>query len=141
MIIFGLLLSLSSAQASSPKKVEVIFTHDLHSHLDSYRVASPKETEDVGGISRLATVIKAQRQKNPDTLVVDAGDFSMGTLYQTLYERQATELNFLQELGFDATTLGNHEFDYGDKALAKMLTKAQKLPLLEANIDLSLIHI
>ena len=80
-------------------------------------------------------MIKTQRQKHPDTLVVDAGDFSMGTLYQTLYERQATELNFLQELGFDATTLGNHEFDYGDKALAKMLTKAKKLPLLEANID------
>ena len=133
--ICGLLLSLSSVQASSPKKVEVIFTHDLHSHLDSYRVASPKGTEDVGGVSRLATVIKTQRQKHPDTLVVDAGDFSMGTLYQTLYERQATELNFLQELGFDATTLGNHEFDYGDKALAKMLTKAKKLPLLEANID------
>lgn len=133
--ICGLLLSLSSAQASSPKKVEVIFTHDLHSHLDSYRVASPKGIEDVGGVSRLATVIKMQRQKHPDTLVVDAGDFSMGTLYQTLYERQATELNFLQELGFDATTLGNHEFDYGDKALAKMLTKAKKLPLLEANID------
>lgn len=133
--ICGLLLSLSSVQASSPKKVEVIFTHDLHSHLDSYRVASPKGTEDVGGVSRLATVIKTQRQKYPDTLVVDAGDFSMGTLYQTLYERQATELNFLQELGFDATTLGNHEFDYGDKALAKMLTKAKKLPLLEANID------
>lgn len=133
--ICGLLLSLSSVQASSPKKVEVIFTHDLHSHLDSYRVASPKGIEDVGGVSRLATVIKTQRQKHPDTLVVDAGDFSMGTLYQTLYERQATELNFLQELGFDATTLGNHEFDYGDKALAKMLTKAKKLPLLEANID------
>lgn len=133
--ICGLLLSLSLVQASSPKKVEVIFTHDLHSHLDSYRVASPKGTEDVGGVSRLATVIKTQRQKHPDTLVVDAGDFSMGTLYQTLYERQATELNFLQELGFDATTLGNHEFDYGDKALAKMLTKAKKLPLLEANID------
>ena len=133
--ICGLLLSLSSVQASSPKKVEVIFTHDLHSHLDSYRVASTKGTEDVGGVSRLATVIKTQRQKHPDTLVVDAGDFSMGTLYQTLYERQATELNFLQELGFDATTLGNHEFDYGDKALAKMLTKAKKLPLLEANID------
>ena len=133
--ICGLLLSLSLVQASSPKKVEVIFTHDLHSHLDSYRVASPKGTEDVGGVSRLATVIKTQRQKYPDTLVVDAGDFSMGTLYQTLYERQATELNFLQELGFDATTLGNHEFDYGDQALAKMLTKAKKLPLLEANID------
>ena len=133
--ICGLLLSLSSVQASSSKKVEVIFTHDLHSHLDSYRVASPKGTEDVGGVSRLATVIKTQRQKHPDTLVVDAGDFSMGTLYQTLYERQATELNFLQELGFDATTLGNHEFDYGDQALAKMLTKAKKLPLLEANID------
>lgn len=134
-LCLGLIWTTNLAYASSPKSLDVLFTHDLHSHLDSYRVATGNESQDVGGIGRLATVIKKQKAKDPNTLVVDAGDFSMGTLYQTLYEKQATELNFLQNLGFDATTLGNHEFDYGDEGLAKMLSKANKMPLLEANID------
>ena len=71
------------------------------------------------------TLIEAQRAQNPDTLVIDGGDFSMGTLIQTVFETQAAELRMLGYLGCDVTTLGNHEFDYRSKGLANMLTSAQ----------------
>ena len=71
------------------------------------------------------TLIEAQRAQNPDTLVIDGGDFSMGTLIQTVFETQAAELRMLGHLGCDVTTFGNHEFDYRSKGLANMLTSAQ----------------
>ena len=82
------------------------------------------ETE-LGGFARMNTLIEAQRAQNPDTLVIDGGDFSMGTLIQTVFETQAAELRMLGYLGCDVTTLGNHEFDYRSKGLANMLTSAQ----------------
>ena len=82
------------------------------------------ETE-LGGFARMNTLIEAQRAQTPDTLVIDGGDFSMGTLIQTVFETQAAELRMLGYLGCDVTTLGNHEFDYRSKGLANMLTSAQ----------------
>ena len=62
---------------------------------------------------------------NPDTLVLDGGDFSMGTLIQTVYDTEAAELRMLGQIGCDVTTLGNHEFDYQSKGLADMLNAAK----------------
>ena len=62
---------------------------------------------------------------NPDTLVLDGGDFSMGTLIQTVYDTEAAELRMLGQIGCDVTTLGNHEFDYQSKGLAHMLNAAK----------------
>ena len=58
------------------------------------------------------------KEENPDTLLLDAGDFSMGTLVQVMYEEEASEIRMLGELGMDAITLGNHEFDYKAEGLA-----------------------
>lgn len=101
-----------------------MFTHDLHSHLNSFTTVTEEGTKKVGGFARMKTLIDGQKEKNPNTLLLDAGDFSMGTLVQTVYEQQAAELRMLGELGFDATTLGNHEFDYRSKGLANMLQTA-----------------
>lgn len=67
---------------------------------------------------------------NPDTLVLDGGDFSMGTLIQTVYDTEAAELRMLGQIGCDVTTLGNHEFDYQSKGLADMLNAA-KIPVIQ----------
>ena len=131
-VLAGMLLlsSLGSTQmvygetAESAKEVDIIFTHDTHSHLNSFTTIIDEEEKEVGGFARINTLIQEQKAKNPETLVIDGGDFSMGTLIQTVYETQAAELRMLGYLGCDVTTFGNHEFDYRSKGLANMLNSA-----------------
>ena len=114
------------AQDAAPgTTVDIVFTHDTHSHLNTFTTVVDGLETDLGGFARMNTLIEAQRAQNPDTLVIDGGDFSMGTLIQTVFETQAAELRMLGYLGCDVTTLGNHEFDYRSKGLAHMLTSAQ----------------
>ena len=107
------------------KQVDVVFTHDTHSHLNSYSTVVDGESKTVGGFARLKTLIEEQKSNHPDTLVLDGGDFSMGTLIQTVYDTEAAELRMLGSLGYDVTTIGNHEFDYRSKGLADMLCAAK----------------
>lgn len=114
------------AQEAAPgTAVDIVFTHDTHSHLNTFTTVVDGLETELGGFARMNTLIEAQRAQNPDTLVIDGGDFSMGTLIQTVFETQAAELRMLGYLGCDVTTLGNHEFDYRSKGLANMLTSAQ----------------
>ena len=114
------------AQDAAPSTaVDIVFTHDTHSHLNTFTTMVDGLETELGGFARMNTLIEAQRAQNPDTLVIDGGDFSMGTLIQTVFETQAAELRMLGYLGCDVTTLGNHEFDYRSKGLANMLTSAQ----------------
>lgn len=122
------------------KQADIIFTHDTHSHLNSFSTISEGKEQTLGGFARIKTLVEAQKEKNPDTLVIDGGDFSMGTLVQTIYESEAAELRMLGEIGCEVTTLGNHEFDYRSKGLADMLETARKsgdkLPeLVVCNVD------
>ena len=114
------------AQDAAPgTAVDIVFTHDTHSHLNTFTTVVDGLETELGGFARMNTLIEAQRAQNPDTLVIDGGDFSMGTLIQTVFETQAAELRMLGYLGCDVTTLGNHEFDYRSKGLANMLANAQ----------------
>lgn len=122
------------------KQVDIMFTHDTHSHLNSFHTIVDGEDAEVGGFARIKTVIDAQKEKNPDTLVLDGGDFSMGTLVQTIYEEEAAEIRMLGDIGCDVTTLGNHEFDYRSQGLSNMLKTAagsgDTLPeLVVCNVD------
>lgn len=122
------------------KQIDVMFTHDTHSHLNSFTTLVDGEEAEVGGFARIKTLIDAQKEKNPDTLILDGGDFSMGTLVQTVYESQAAELRMLGEIGCEVTTLGNHEFDYRSEGLSNMLKTAaasgDTLPeLVVCNVD------
>lgn len=110
---------------SDSKEVDVMFTHDTHSHLDSFTTKVDGELQEVGGFARIKTLINEQKKENPNTLILDGGDFSMGTLIQTVYDTQAAELRMLGYLGYDVTTLGNHEFDYRSKGLTNMLKVAK----------------
>lgn len=113
-----------TAAASEGKEATIVFTHDMHSHLESFSTELNGEEQEVGGFARLKTFIDETRAEAPNALVLDGGDFSMGTLYQTVYETQAAELRMLGFLGFDVTTLGNHEFDYRTQGLTHMLHSA-----------------
>lgn len=90
--------------ADTGKHMDVLFTHDTHSHLNSFSTIVDGKQEEVGGFARLKTLIDEQKEKNPDTLYLDGGDFSMGTLIQTVYETEAAELRMLGYLGCDVTT-------------------------------------
>lgn len=120
--------------------VDVMFLHDTHSHLNTFETVEGTQSVSMGGFSRIKTLINQQKEKNPDTLLLDAGDFSMGTLVQAVYEDEAAELRMLGELGIEATTFGNHEFDYKAKGLANMMNTAaasgDEIPkLLLCNMD------
>ncbi len=124
---------------SGASEAIVLFTHDIHSHLESGEMA------DSGGLGRVGTLIGEARAGHDAVFLVDAGDFSMGTLYQTIYETHAAELTLLGRLGYDAATFGNHEYDYRGEGLSNMLAAARRnaesnptlaLPkLVVANID------
>jgi len=115
--------------------VTILFTHDLHSHL---LPSADGNGGEYGGYARLMTVINQQKDKYPHAILVDGGDFSMGSLFQTAFATSAIELRMLGAMGYDATTFGNHEYDYLPSGLASMLNAAvssgDRLPaILEGN--------
>lgn len=99
----------------------ILFTHDMHSHFLPIENADGSES---GGYARLKTAIDREKAAHPDALVLDGGDFSIGTLIQTLYTSQAAELRTMGAMGYDATTMGNHEFDHKGTGFAEMLNAA-----------------
>ena len=126
--------------ADSTKQIDVLFTHDTHSHLDSFSTIVNGKQKKVGGFAKIKTLINEKKKEDPDTLILDGGDFSMGTLVQTVYDTEAAELRMLGSLGYDVTTFGNHEFDYRSKGLANMLNAAvnsgETLPeIVVCNVD------
>lgn len=125
-----------SAQEQSAN-VTVLFTHDLHSH---FLPSVDTDGGQFGGYARLMSVIREQKQEHPDAILVDGGDFAMGSLFQTAFATSALELRLMGAMGFDATTFGNHEYDYLQSGLIGMLNAAVQsgdpLPaIVEANYD------
>lgn len=120
-----ILAVLPPAFADAPSVgLTILFTHDTHDHF-------LPDAADMGGYTRLTALLKEQREApTPSgftypTITLDAGDFSMGSLFQTIYTTDAPELRALGAMGYDVTTLGNHEFDYRQQGLADMLNTAR----------------
>ena len=114
--------SVLAAGEGESHETTVLFTHDLHSHFLPLERADGGES---GGYARLATVLQQERAQHPNALTLDGGDFSIGSLIQTLYTSKAPELRTMGALGYDATTAGNHEFDHEGLGFARMLTAAR----------------
>ena len=123
-LLFAAIPCGKAAADESAKTVDVMFLHDTHSHLNEFATVEDGTSRLLGGFAKIKTLIQEQQAQNPETLLLDAGDFSMGTLIQVVFEEEAAELRMLGELGFDVTTLGNHEFDYRSKGLANMMDSA-----------------
>lgn len=113
---------ITNAEKASEDEITVLFTNDLHSHL----LPSVNENGqgEYGGYARLMTLIREQKEIDPDAILVDGGDFSMGSLFQTAYATSAIELRMMGAMGFDVTTFGNHEYDYLQSGLKSMLHSA-----------------
>lgn len=135
----------SSAPGGSPaRELTILFTHDLHSHVLPHAVPGPDETvRHVGGYARLAAAIAGERARDPGgTLVLDAGDYSMGTLFHSLIMDSAAELRLMGMMGYDAGTFGNHDLDFRSDGLVRSLRAALRagdpLPrMLTANMVLT----
>ena len=129
MIISLIFPSVTVADAGVKEEhqpVTIVFSHDMHSHLEKF----PK----------LKTVIDREKAENKAVFVFDAGDFSMGTPYQAIYKKEASELRTMGIAGYDVTTFGNHEFDQRSSGVSAMLNSAvdsgDPLPaMVNSNID------
>jgi 5'-nucleotidase len=106
--------------SAQPFPIVILYTNDTHSQLEPY--LDLKEG-DVGGVVRRNTFIQETRSQYPNTIVVDAGDFSQGTPYYNLF-KGVPEIELMNKMGYDVVALGNHEFDNGSKALIKRLKLA-----------------
>jgi len=115
--------SLGSTQSSS-KKISIIFTGDMHSHMDSVKTVKNGKAVQYGGFARVSTAVNDIEKDFPDSFLLDAGNFSMGTAYQTIYKSSASELRTMGKMGYDAVNIGSNEFAFGASGLAKMLKKA-----------------
>jgi 5'-nucleotidase len=139
---------ISQPSLAGEKTLTILHSNDLHSHLlgaPSNIAYSPSITgndDTLGGFARIATVIKSvkKNRKNP-VLVFDAGDFLMGSLFHMLSRERSFELRLLSLMGYDAVTLGNHEFDLKPNGLAQILTTAHRLrqipPIVISNVIFS----
>lgn len=105
--------------------ITILFTHDLHDNFLPFEVEREQQKVSVGGYARLHSAIREQRELDPDAILVDAGDFAMGTLFQTIFTSHAPGLLLTGQMGYDATTLGNHEFDFRADGLANSLRAAK----------------
>lgn len=156
MRIIGSLLALacllaSLASGAAERRFAILHTNDWQSRLLGYgpnSEYSPDSLNDdltVGGVARLASLLHERRAALGATplLTLDAGDFSMGTLFHTVTREEGGELRLLGALGYDATTLGNHEFDFRPAGLAQMIAAAERVgdapqvPILASNIGFS----
>jgi len=144
-LLFTIFLSIfiisSSSFAKENSTINIFFTHDIHDHVEDFNISENGQNLNIGGYERINQAIQNQLKEDKDSLILDAGDYSMGTLFQTIFSTENPSLRLLGEMGYDATTLGNHEFDFRTRGLADSLLAAKnsgdKLPeLLTANIDL-----
>ncbi|HPF43999.1 MAG TPA: bifunctional UDP-sugar hydrolase/5'-nucleotidase [Syntrophomonadaceae bacterium] len=119
--------------------ITIIFTHDLHDHILPFTLDKGGTINEYGGFALIKSAVDEERETDPELLLLDAGDFSMGTLFQTIFAESAPGLSLMGQMGYDAATFGNHEFDYRAQGLADCLNAArqnnQKLPaLLVSNV-------
>ena len=130
----ALTAALATGAGARGRKITILHTNDTHSciyplnrHLADTLLAGR------GGFVRRAEMVRQELRKEPELLLLDSGDFSQGSTYYTLYKGDV-EVGLMNLMGYDAATLGNHEFDYGVDNLARLARKAE-FPIVCANYD------
>ena len=128
------LLATVPANAKKHKQLVILHTNDTHSCvLPLKETLADTMLAGRGGFLRRVAMIKEERQKNPDLLLFDSGDFSQGSSYYTMFKGDV-EIGLMNEMGYDAATIGNHEFDFGLDNMARIF-KMAKFPIVCSNYD------
>ena len=122
----------SFTSSSKLRKITILHTNDVHSHIDTFGPEDGRNANK-GGVARRATLIEAIRNENPNTLLLDAGDIFQGTPYFNYYGGEL-EFKLMSKLKYDAATIGNHDFDNGIDGLYAQLPHAE-FEFVTANYD------
>lgn len=132
----GLTMGMNSNSLLKPSKkhITILHTNDVHSHVEPFPSNDPKYA-NLGGAARRMNIIQNVRKENPNTLLLDAGDIFQGTPYFNFYGGEL-EFKLMSMMGYDAATIGNHDFDNGIGGLAAQMPNAS-FELLSSNYDFS----
>lgn len=132
-ILCSLLLTLT-LQVPAQKTLTILHTNDTHSCiLPLSEQLADTLTAGRGGYLRRIALLKEERQKDPDLLLFDSGDFSQGSPYYTLFKGDV-EIGLMNRMHYDAATIGNHEFDFGLDNMARIFKEAN-FPIVCSNYD------
>ncbi len=132
LLVFYILLTASAQQG---KQLAILHTSDTHSRIEPIDPHAADPYADMGGVVRRTTFLKEFRTKNPDALLFDCGDISQGTPYYNLF-RGEVEIKMMNLMGYDAMTIGNHEFDFGLENMARLFRMAD-FPVVCANYNVA----
>lgn len=120
--------------AKAQKQLVILHTNDTHSCVMPINPnLADTAMADRGGYLRRVAMIKEERKQHPDLLLFDSGDFSQGSPYYSLFKGDV-EVGLMNEMKYDAATIGNHEFDFGIDNMARLFKKAQ-FPIVCSNYD------
>jgi 5'-nucleotidase len=125
-------LSLSSFKSPDIKHITILHTNDVHSYIDPFPADDPRNP-NMGGVARRASIIADIRKENPNVLLLDAGDIFQGTPYFNYYGGEL-EFKLMSMMKYDASAIGNHDFDNGIDGLYSQLPNAS-FDFLSANYD------
>lgn len=117
------------------KRITVLHTNDQHSRIEPFEKSTNAVTSDKGGFARRATLIHKIRQEEKNVLLLDAGDVFQGTPYFNMFGGEL-EYKLMTKLGYDAGTIGNHEYDNGLEGIQKALPHAG-FDIISSNYDFS----
>ena len=132
LILSGGPITFNSSIDSTDKKITILHTNDVHSHIEPFS-SSHSKFPNKGGVARRSTIIESIRNQNPNTLLFDAGDIFQGTPYFNFYGGEV-EFKLMSMLNYDAATIGNHDFDNGIDGLFAQLPNA-KFSFISSNYD------
>ena len=121
--------------AQKTKQLVILQTSDTHSRIEPISVNAADRYAGMGGTVRRATFIKEARKINPNLLLFDCGDISQGTPYYNLFQGEV-EVKMMKLMGYDAMTIGNHEFDFGLENMARLFRMAN-FPVVCSNYDVT----
>ncbi|WP_339625862.1 metallophosphatase [uncultured Winogradskyella sp.] len=127
-------LGLQSFASAKVKKITILHTNDVHSHIDPFGPDDGRNANK-GGVARRATLVESIRKENPNTLLLDAGDIFQGTPYFNYYGGEL-EFKLMSMLKYDLATIGNHDFDNSINGLYAQLPNAN-FDFVSANYDFS----
>ena len=134
IFIIALMLATVSASAKGPKKITILHTSDTHSCiLPLNSNLADKNVAGRGGFIRRIDMLKQERQQDPKLLLFDCGDYSQGSSYYTMFQGDV-EVGLMNQMHYDAATIGNHEFDFGLDNMIRLFKKAN-FPVVCSNYD------
>lgn len=116
-------VDLLAGEFNSTKKITILHTNDQHSRIEPFETSGDERTSNKGGFARRASLIHKIRQEESNVLLLDAGDVFQGTPYFNFYGGEL-EYKLMTKMGYDASTIGNHEFDNGLKGIQNQLPHA-----------------